>query len=113
MSDINISTVLDEINSGKVTLVCGKHNYVAARKRANGVFAIPPETSGCVECWKVYYVTQHGLTAPNKRQEALDELEPVVHHAVEFEQKGQFGKDFELFDIRDPRFEVQYEKDGE
>jgi hypothetical protein len=112
MSDINVSTVLDEISSGKVTLICGKHNYVAARKRANGIFAIPPETRGCVQCWKNYYVTQHALTAPNKRQEALEELESVVHHAVEYEERGSFGKDFQLFEPSDERFAVSIQKDA-
>jgi hypothetical protein len=112
MSDINVANVLDEINSGKLTLVCGRHNYTAARKRANGTFAIPPEARGCVQCWRVYYFTQHALTAPNKRQEALDELESVVHHAVEYEQKGSFGKDFQLFEPTDERFAVTIQKDA-
>lgn len=104
--------ILGEIASESLTLVCGKHNYVAARKRANGTFAIPPNTRGCRECWLVYYTTQLGLTAPGKRQESLDELESVVRHAVEYEQKGAFGKDLELYNPQDPRFQVDYLKDG-
>jgi hypothetical protein len=112
LSNQNAGKILEEIASEQVTLICGKHNYVAARKRANGTFAIPPESHGCVLCWKVYFVTQHALTAPNKRQESLDELEAVVHHAVEYEQKGSFGKDLELYGPHDHRFRVQFEKDA-
>jgi hypothetical protein len=111
--DTNTEKVLSEIQSDKVTLTCGKHNYVAARKRANATVAIPPNTHGCKDCWMVYYVTDLALTPPGKRQERVDELEEVIHHAIEFEQKGQFGKDFELFEPTDGRFEVKIEKDVE
>lgn len=110
---MNPSTILDEIGSDQVHLICGRHQYTAARKRANGTVAIPPNTRGCKDCWKVYYITDMALTEPSKRQERLDELEQVIHHAIEFEQKGQFGKDFELFDPKDERFKVEFEKDGE
>jgi hypothetical protein len=108
--DTNTEKVLSEIRSDKVTLTCGKHNYVAAKRRANATVAIPPVPNGCKDCWMVYYVTDLALTPPGKRQERLDELEEVIHHAVEFEQKGTFGKDFELYDTKDPRFEVNVER---
>lgn len=110
---MNYSRVLNEIGSDKVTLTCGKHNYVAARRRANATLAVPPETRGCADCWKVYYITDLALTEPGKRQERLDELEQVIHHAIEYEQKGKFGDDFELFEPQDSRFEVKIEKDAE
>lgn len=106
----NIDKILSEINSDEVTLTCGKHNYVAARKRANATLAIPPNTRGCADCWKVYYITDLALTPPGKRQERLDELEEVIHHAVEFERTGKFGADFELYDTKDPRFAVEIER---
>lgn len=104
--------VLGEIASEKIVLICGKHNYVAARKRANGVVAVPPETHGCPECWNCYYTTDLALTPPGKRQERLDELEQVVRHLVEYEQKGKFSDDLELFEPTDPRFQVKYEQDA-
>lgn len=110
---INPNTVLSEISSDKVHLICGRHNYTAARRRGNAILAVPPETRGCADCWKVYYITDLALTDPSKRQERLDELEEVVHHAIEFEQKGEFGKDFELYETTDPRFKIKIEKDAE
>jgi hypothetical protein len=104
--------ILGEIASEKVMLVCGKHNYTATRKRVNGTVCVPPNTRGCKECWKVYYFSDLALTPPNKRQERLDELEEVIHHAVEYETKGQFGKDFDLFEPGDSRFGVEVEKDA-
>jgi hypothetical protein len=112
MSDINVANVLDEINSGRVTLVCSKHNYVAARKRANGTVAVPPVPNGCKQCWENFYVTDLALTPPNKRQERLDELEQVIHHAVEYEKRGQFGRDFDLFEPGDERFRVHVQRDA-
>lgn len=60
-----------------------------------------------------YYVADLALTPPGKRQERLDELEEVIHHAIEYERTGQFGKDLELFSPDDPRFTVEFEKDAE
>jgi hypothetical protein len=109
----NQRDILGELASEAVTLVCGKHAYTAARKRANGTVAIPPGTRGCADCWRVFYFTDLALTPPNKRQERLDELEEVIRHAVEFERSGKFGKDFELYNPgEDARFGVQVDKDA-
>lgn len=105
--------MLDEVASERVTLICGKHNYTPTKKRAHATLAIPPNTRGCKECWMAYYVADLALTPPSKRQERLDELEEVIHHAIEYERTGQFGKDLELYDPKDSRFKVEYEKDGE
>jgi hypothetical protein len=104
--------VLGEIASDQVVLICGRHNYTAARKKVHGTVCVPPETRGCKECWNVYYVTDLALTPPSKRQERLDELEAVIRHAIEYEQKGSFGKDFDLYEPSDKRFEVAVEKDA-
>lgn len=105
--------ILGEVESEKVVLICGKHQYVASKKKANGIVVVPPNTRGCPECWKVYYVTDLAMTPPNKRQERLDELEEVIRRAVEYERTGKFGDDFELFDPKeDSRFQVQYDKDA-
>jgi hypothetical protein len=73
----------------------------------------PPEPRGCPDCWKAYFFTIHAQTAPHLRQEHLDELESVIRHAVEFSEKGQFGKDFELYEPGDPRFQITIDKDAE
>lgn len=75
--------------------------------------AIPPQPNHCKHCWNNYFTTDLALTPPNKRQERLDELESVIHHAVEFEKTGRFGQDLELYEPGDSRFTVQFEKDGE
>jgi hypothetical protein len=103
---INPATILEEIVSEKLVLICGKHNYTAARKRSNATVAIPPTPNGCKQCWEVFYYTDLALTPPNKRQERLDELEEVIHHAVEFEQKGAF--DFKA----DVNPTIKYHKDA-
>jgi len=103
---IDPNTVLEEAASGRLVLVCGKHNYTAARKRKNATVAIPPTPNGCKLCWEVYYLTDLALTPPAKRQERLDELEEVIHHAIEFEQKGQF--DF----VPDVNPTIRYHKDA-
>jgi hypothetical protein len=96
-----------------VILNCAKHNYVAAQRRTTGaVVAIPPKSTGCVECWKCYYVTDYALTPVDTQAQRLDELTEVIHHAVEYEKTGKFGKDFELFEPTDTRFKVEYERDG-
>jgi hypothetical protein len=113
MTSFNPETVLAEIRSQKLTLMCGKHRYTAARVKNGKIRVIPPEPNGCKECWEVYYITDFALTPPEKRPERLDELEEVIHHTVEYEQKGKFGKDFTLYEPGDPRFQVRVEKDAE
>ena len=108
---INPNTVLEEIASEKRILICGKHNYVAARRTKNGgLVAIPPNpdgnSKGCKLCWECYYTTDLALTPPAKRQERLDELEEVIHHAIEFERAGKF--DF----VPDTNPTIKYHRDA-
>lgn len=110
---MNLVDALKGIKDGNVLLNCAKHRYVAAHKRDTGVtVAIPPESHGCAECWKVYYITDYALTPLETQAQRLDELTEVIHHAVEFDKSGKFGADFELFDTRDPRFQVDFERDA-
>ena len=102
ISQTDLEAVLKENDSERATLVCSKHNYTGNR--------IPPQTQGCKDCWFTYYVWDIATTPPSKRQERLEELESVVRHAIEFEQKGQFGKDLELYDTSDERFKVKIER---
>ena len=113
MKPLNLIEALKGIKDGSVILNCAKHQYVASRKRESGVtVAIPPEPRGCAECLKVYYITDYALTPVETQAQRLDELTEVIHHAVEFDKTGKFGQDFELYNPRDERFKVEYEKDG-
>lgn len=51
-------------------------------------------------------MTDLALTPPSKRQERLDELEEVIHHAIEFEETGRF--DF----VPDLNPTVEYHRDA-
>lgn len=104
-SEHDIQAVLEEKDSERLQLSCPKHRYLGGK--------LPPETKGCKDCWMAYYVWDLATTPPSLRQERLDELESVVRHAVEYEQKGRFGKDFTLYEPTDPRFEIKIEKDAE
>lgn len=95
----DIGRVLAENDSERIQLVCPKHNYLGGK--------IPPSTSGCKDCWLAYYIWDLATTPPSKRQERLEELEVVIHHMVEYEEKGQFGNDLELYSPGDPRFKVE------
>ncbi len=97
--------IVKELGGGQLLLVCQKHNYTASK--------IPPPPRGCADCLNAYFVWDYATTPPHLRKERLEELESIIKHAVEFDVKGKFGKDFELFNPGDPRFKVSYEKDGE
>lgn len=106
-----LEMILDEIKGGSVILTCGKHAYVAARRnKAGHQVVIPPNpdgpSKGCKDCWECYFVTDLCLTLPAKRQERLDELDEVIHHAVEFAQTGRF--DF----VPDLNPTIRYHKDA-
>lgn len=106
-----LEQILNEIKSGSVILTCGKHRYVAARKLRSGhTVVIPPNpdgpSKGCKLCWEVYYVSDHCLTPPGKRQERLEELDEVTHHLIEYIKKGKF--DF----VPDINPTIRYYKDA-
>lgn len=102
-----LSRLLEEVRGGKVLINCAKHNYVGGKIPPN------PDKATCPKCWEAYYVWDYAMQLPWKRQERLEELDEVVHHAVEFAQKGTFGNDLELYEPGDPRFQIDYQKDGE
>jgi hypothetical protein len=103
-----LDQIVQELQSEKLFLTCGKHQYVATVK---GGVVNPPAPRGCPDCWKAYYFTVHCLCAPHMRAEHLDELESVIRHTVEYCEKGQFGSDFELYSPGDPRFKVSFDKE--
>lgn len=105
-----LDRIIQELQGEKIFLTCGKHNYVAWVKKGA---VNPPQPRGCPDCWKAYFFTLHAMTAPHARYEHIQELKEVIRHTVEYAEKGQFGKDFELYEPGDPRFKVKIEKDAE
>lgn len=106
LSKTETERVVEEIfDVDKLNATCSKHQYIGNK--------IPPQTHGCSRCWLAYYIWDMATTPPSLRKERLDELESIIHHAVEYEKKGQFGHDLELFQPGDPRFKVEIEKDAE
>jgi hypothetical protein len=76
MDDLKKKAILSEVlDSEKVQLVCGTHNYVAQLG--------PPPPRGCADCWKVYFLHQVAQAPPEKRDEVIDELERTIHALVE------------------------------
>ena len=109
LAKAKLDRIVDELKSEKLFLTCGKHSYVAYVK--NNVVR-PPQPTGCPDCWKAYYFTLHAITAPHLRQEHLDELDEVVRKTVEYQKKGRFSEDFELYSPQDSRFSINIEKDA-
>jgi hypothetical protein len=94
----DIASILAEKDSERVQLVCPKHNYVGSK--------MPPKSSGCKECWQVYYIFDLASTPPSLRKERLDELEHVIHNVVDMVKKNKF--DF----VPEARPEVVLTRDG-
>lgn len=47
----------------------------------------PPLIHGCAECWEIYLVGQVAQSPKDKR-ELVDQLESVIKHSAELEDKG-------------------------
>ena len=75
-------------------LKCDEHNWYY-----NGR---PPLTTGCKDCWLVFYYGQLAQSGADKK-ELVDQLESAIRHAAELEDKG-------LFDFK-PDFKVHIDKD--
>ena len=84
---------LNEIfDSNKVNLKCGRHLYFGPVKDK-------PEITpmlGCVDCWKVFYIMEMASTPANERHQKLDEIEEVLHNAVQLVETGKW--DIDLYD---------------
>ena len=64
-----------ELESERVVLVCGQHNYQADLLKA------PSES--CEECWNAYLVTFLGTMPPHLRDEVCQALQEFAHRTVE------------------------------
>lgn len=78
----------DVTDPQKITLVCGKHNYIGAE--------LPPPPIGCVDCQKAHIMYKIGQTPPHLRQERLEAWYRAVYDAVKMYERGEF--DFEPFE---------------
>jgi hypothetical protein len=98
ISPADIAGILAEKDSERVNLVCPKHQYVGSK--------MPPKSSGCKECWQVYYIYDLASTPPSLRKARLDELEHVINSVVDMVRKNKF--DF----VPEERPEINYTRDG-
>ena len=92
-------TGITRIKNGKevdeFVAYCPDHNYYY-----NGR---PPLTTGCRECWTVYYFCQWAMSDGDKKTN-LDQLESAIRHTAESIDKGEW--DFK------PKFDVKIEKEN-
>jgi hypothetical protein len=94
----DITAILAEKDSERVSLVCPKHQYTGSK--------MPPSSHGCSDCWKVYYIFDLATTPPSLRKERLDELEHVVRKVADMQQKGTW--DF----VPQERPTIEFTQDG-
>jgi hypothetical protein len=69
---------------------CPEHNYYYSGR--------PPLTTGCRECWTVFYWSQWAIAGA--KPEHLDQLESAIRHAAELEDKGGFDFTPKLEDFK-------------
>ena len=67
------------LDPNRIILICERHFYIG-----DG-----PPTAGCSGCWSVYFTQLLAKTPPHLRDEQLDQLEALVNHMVESEEKGE------------------------
>ena len=82
-----LAELVTELNSPKIVRICDKHMYAGGRQK------LP--TPGCKKCAWAFWLWLLKETPPSKRREKLEELQQLVHHMSEAEDKGQL--DIKLF----------------
>lgn len=75
----------EAMDSQKVQLYCKEHMYFGPSREQS----IRP-TKGCTQCWMVFYFKDIASAPPHMRAQRLDELEEVLHKAVELAQSGRW-----------------------
>jgi hypothetical protein len=70
---------------------CEKHNWFYNRR--------PPLTTGCSDCWHVYYTGQLAEKGGDFVQH-VDQLESAIRHAAELDTKGEFDFKPKLEDFK-------------
>lgn len=87
-----IGTLKELFDAQRVNLYCAPHNYHGPVK---GCAEIMP-TIGCANCIKIFLISELATTPPSERRQKMDEIEEVLHHCIELDDKGQF--DFKPYD---------------
>jgi hypothetical protein len=73
-SQPQIAKLMEELDSEKVTLFCGKHAYAATLLKA--------PTHQCEECWQAYITRMVAAMPPHSRGEFLEALQEFSHEMV-------------------------------
>jgi hypothetical protein len=82
------SILADVMDTNRVQLVCGTHNYIAQEK--------PPTSTGCKQCWQAWWTHKIATTPAHLREERLEAATVMLRHANEAYERGEF--DLSLFD---------------
>lgn len=70
------------LDPNRTVLYCGKHFYSAGPN--------DQPAFGCVDCQKVYWISEVAKYPPHERRERLERLQETVHHFVEAVQRGEW-----------------------
>jgi hypothetical protein len=81
-----VDTLKELFDTQRVNLYCGLHNYHGPVKGAAEVMP----TMGCPSCIKVFLIHELATTPPSERRQKLDEIEEVLNHCAELDDKGEF-----------------------
>jgi hypothetical protein len=76
MSAPQLQRLMDELDSEKVLLFCGKHNYAAKLLKA-------PSNQNCQECWQAYITCIVAVQAPHERLKFMEALQEFAHEVVQ------------------------------
>jgi hypothetical protein len=76
MSPHQLQKLMDELDSEKILLFCGKHNYAAKLLKA-------PKVRECAECWQAYLTCIVAAQAPHDRQQFMEALQEFAHEVVQ------------------------------
>lgn len=76
VTQAQVSQLMAELDSEKVALFCGKHQYIAQLLR-------PPKHASCQECWQAYITTMIAAQRPEDRAQFLEALQEFAHETVQ------------------------------
>jgi hypothetical protein len=76
MTQAQTARLMEELDSEKVALICGKHQYVAHVSR-------PPQHTKCQECWQAYITVMVASMPPHERSQFLEALQEFAHETIQ------------------------------
>lgn len=79
-SQHQIGKLMEEVDSEKVTLFCGKHQYVADLMHAPG---LKKGHAQCAECWNAYYTKFVAAMPPHTRQQVMEGIQELAHEIIQ------------------------------